>query len=415
MCSYITVDMPHTFYQIILLITQRGLVDRMMDYRVLFLFLILITTQTTSLHHHCNSDVYSSASGMPDSQQSISLPYCLIDNHTIMRSDTGQQLDIIYTTKSFLVVTPKDDQASVFISKNDPELLCSTSNTSSNIYVNAIGTIALIFLMLISGCIAVVHLMFKELCNTFGKLMIIYNIAIAFRCVAVMILLMTHYYIAVGSMPFCYLAYFSYVQSIMVNEGSATCMITYLAYIVHHSYKCREITKELNKKFYKFSMAYIFGSLLLIDIFILSYDIGTAMFQNVILQNGYCDFVVDSSKYKSTVTAYTYNTLNKIIQIILFTVYYVYYYKYKKLCKSFNNVVGTDEEQHRRFFKIAAAIGVTIGFSEFILIFYRLTQAIDSVAIIAAVSLIAQQCVIIILMASSKKIRMLFKKKFCTT
>ena len=352
---------------------------------------------------------------MPDSQQSIALPYCLIDNCTIMRSDTGQQLDIIYTTKSLLVVTPTDGQTSWFVFKIDPELFCSSSNTSSNIYVNAVGIIVLMFLMLISGCIAVVHLMFKELCNTFGKLMIIYNIAIAFRCIAIQVLFVTHYYIAVGSMPFCYLAYFSYVQSIMVNEGSATCMITYLAYIVHHSYKCREITKDLNKTFYKVSMAYIFGSLLLIDIFILSYDVGTAMFQNVILPNGHCDFVVDNPRYETTTIAFTFITLNKIIQVILFTVYYVYYYKYKRLRKPLNNAAtSTDEEQHLRFFKIAVTIGVTIGFSGFIHIFNRFTQAIAGVAIFATVSFIAQQCVIIILLAYSKKIQMLCKKKFFT-
>ena len=177
------------------------------------------------------------------------------------------------------------------------------------------------------------------------------------------------YNTSVDSMPFCYLVYFSYVQSIMVNEGSATCMITYLAYIVHHSYKCREITKDLNKTFYKVSMAYIFGSLLLIDIFILSYDVGTAMFQNVILQNGHCDLI---ARYETTAIAFTFNTLNKIIQVILFIVYYIYYYKYKKLLKSYDNAAtGTDEEQHLRFFKIAVTIGVTIGFSGFIHIFNR--------------------------------------------
>ena len=97
-------------------------------------------------------------------------------------------------------------------------------------------------------------------------------------------------------MPLCYLLYFSYMQSIMVIEGSATCMIAYLAYIVHHSYKCREITKQLNKKI---SMAYILGSLLLFDIFILSFDIGTIMYRQVILPNDHCDFVAENAKYKT--------------------------------------------------------------------------------------------------------------------
>ena len=41
-----------------------------------------------------------------------------------MKIDTGQQLDIVYTTKSLLVVTPKDDHTSMVITKIDNELPC---------------------------------------------------------------------------------------------------------------------------------------------------------------------------------------------------------------------------------------------------------------------------------------------------
>ena len=56
-----------------------------MDYTALFLILVLTTTttQATSLHHHCNSDVYSPASGMDDLQQLTTLQHCLIDNYVI--------------------------------------------------------------------------------------------------------------------------------------------------------------------------------------------------------------------------------------------------------------------------------------------------------------------------------------------
>ena len=90
-----------------------------MDYAALFLVLILIT-QTTSLHHHYNSDVYPPASGMADLQQNSTLQYCLIDNCTIIGIDTGQQLDIVYTTQSLLVVTPTNGQSSMIISKDEP-------------------------------------------------------------------------------------------------------------------------------------------------------------------------------------------------------------------------------------------------------------------------------------------------------
>ena len=80
--------------------------NRKMDYTVLFILLIITVTQTTSLDHHCNSDVHSSASGMDELQKPTTLQYCLIDNCTIIRNDTRQQLDIVCTTQSHLVVTP---------------------------------------------------------------------------------------------------------------------------------------------------------------------------------------------------------------------------------------------------------------------------------------------------------------------
>ena len=48
--------------------------------------------------------------------------YCIIDNCTIMRIDTRQHLDIVYTTGSLLIVTPKDGHTSIAISKIDDEL-----------------------------------------------------------------------------------------------------------------------------------------------------------------------------------------------------------------------------------------------------------------------------------------------------
>ena len=107
------------------------------------------------------------------------LQYCLIDNCTIMRIDTGQQLDIVYTTQSLLVVTPTDGQTSIIISKSEPELFCSTPNTTedSNIIQNA-GLIITIILALVSGYTAAVHIIFKELRTTFGKLMTLYNIGL---------------------------------------------------------------------------------------------------------------------------------------------------------------------------------------------------------------------------------------------
>ena len=136
-----------------------------MDYIALFLILISTTTQTTTLHHHCNSDVYSSASGL---QELTTLNYCLIDNCTIIRNDTGQQLDIVYT---HLVVIPTDHQTStILISKNDPELFCCSTGTTDDTDIRIVQVIVVLLSSLFSSCMVVIHLLFKELRNAFGKL-----------------------------------------------------------------------------------------------------------------------------------------------------------------------------------------------------------------------------------------------------
>ena len=95
------------------------------------LTLLLITavlTVTSGVTPLYCSNVQSPASGShntADLSQVTTLQYCIIDNCTIMRTDTGQQLDIIYTTESLLVVTPIDDHTSMVVTKiADDKLPC---------------------------------------------------------------------------------------------------------------------------------------------------------------------------------------------------------------------------------------------------------------------------------------------------
>ena len=214
-----------------------------MNYSVLLFLLILKTTQTTSLHHHCNSDVYSSASGMADLQQFTTLQYCLIDNCTIIRIDTGQQLDIVYTIQSHLVVTSTDGQTSMLISKNDPELFCSTPNTTNNsaIVIQVImGRSMAALLALVSGCIIAVHMMFKELRNTFGKLMMLSNIGVIGQCFTTSALTILHHIVPIHSTMPCYLFYFLFMQSVMVADTFSTTFLAYFAYLMRSTYKAEK-------------------------------------------------------------------------------------------------------------------------------------------------------------------------------
>ena len=81
----------------------------------------------TSLH--C-SDQQLPVSGDDDLQQVASLQYCLVDNCTIMMIDTGEELDIVYTTDSLIVTTPTDGHTTVIIARLYKELPCLSPTSS---------------------------------------------------------------------------------------------------------------------------------------------------------------------------------------------------------------------------------------------------------------------------------------------
>ena len=249
--------------------------------------------------------------------------------------------------------------------------------------------------------------------------MIIYNIVTAFRTFDVLILLITHYNIAAYSIILCYLIYFMLMQSLMVAEGSVTCITVYFAYVMRQSCKSIEVKKVHNKQFYKNSIRYIFGSLLLLDILIFSYDFGTATFQHVILPNGHCSFY-GQTVYTTMSIAQAHNTINKVIQITLLVVYFTYYYKLNKMLKMVRILAASvDHPQNRLFFKLAVTIAVTMAaIVEISQIFFAYNWFIKPLSFVGSIgthSLLIQQCVITFLFTASKTVLQLFKERFCTT
>ena len=167
------------------------------------MLLITILTMTSGATPLYCSDVQSSASGdhHGDPSQVISLHYCIIDNCTIMRIDTGQQLDIVYTTESLLVVTPVDGHTSMEIAKIDDKIPCLEyhTNDSSQIAKFLSGIILTSLLFIVSGYILMVHLLFKELRTIFGKLLMFYSFSVMSTAASVIALSLMHHLITVNS------------------------------------------------------------------------------------------------------------------------------------------------------------------------------------------------------------------------
>ena len=378
-----------------------------------FALLLIIATAQAAPLPQCNSDDYSPASGAADLQKNSTLQYCIIDNCTIMRTDTGQQLDIVYTTESLLVVTPTDGQTSMIIPKNEPELFCSTTiaNEEDEIH-SAAAMITSILIALISGYIAGLHLIFKELRTTFGKLLIYYNLIIVFRNIVTVCLHLRN--VIDTSLP-CYPFIFLFIQSEIATEGFSTCILGYLAFVMHHSLKVKQVTKHLNKKLYRRSLKYVLGSLLFFDIFIVSYDFGTGASKHTLLPNGQCSFNYHSGYDTITVAAFN-NILNKILQVTFLVIYCVCYYKLNKMLKFVRTLaVNHDRQTNKLLCKIALMMGATIRASHFIFIFSVYAVPIPNAFAVGGVCLLLQQCLILILMMSSRKMARLCREKFSTT
>ena len=135
----------------------------MMVHFSLLLIAILTVASTGAAPIYC-SDVQSPASGShnTDLSQVISLQYCIIDNCTIMKIDTGEQLNIVYTTESLLIVTPINGLTSMAIVKVDDELPClKYHNRNDDIQINElVGAITISLpIIMVSIFILLIHLL----------------------------------------------------------------------------------------------------------------------------------------------------------------------------------------------------------------------------------------------------------------
>ena len=65
---------------------------------------------------------------MDSLDEMITLHYCIIDKSTNLRLDTNEQLDIIYTKNSILVVTTNDSQTMIAVPRLYNEPVCSIND-----------------------------------------------------------------------------------------------------------------------------------------------------------------------------------------------------------------------------------------------------------------------------------------------
>ena len=231
-------------------------------------------------------------------------------------SDTGEKLDIVYTTDSLIVTTPTDGHTSVVIAKLEKEVPCIKPNSMAYEYlILAITFPAVRLLVTVSGCIVVMHLIFKELRTVVGKLLMIYNSALVCYTIITMSALVTQYNIAVSSYVVCYMFALAIMLVGVSIEATVTCILHKTVHAMYSSNKLRRVTPEQSNRHFKYYKIYILGAMLLTLFFIISYDAATGNYKAVIQPNGLCTYLNDHTDYNTTRIAIG---INKTVQLVLF-------------------------------------------------------------------------------------------------
>ena len=389
----------------------------MMACLTLLLITIILTVTSEATPLYC-SDVQSPAASGSDNTADLSqvttLQYCIIDNCTIMRTDTGQQLDIVYTTETLLIVTPIDDHTSMVVVKiaddNLPCLNYHNHTTSDSQIGRLIGLLTLISLIImVSGYILLVHLLFKELRTLFGKLIIFYSLSIVSMYADVFALLLMHHWINVKSEIICYTAMMIFIITYTSIELFSTNMLTHVAYIMYRCYNLKaEISKRRSQFLFRCYLAYALITLVLLFFVTIAYDWRTGNGRYTILPNGHCHFI-DTHSYQTLFISDTIITINKLIQITMLLAYLINLYR-------FHVNVGAGSinvEYNRELLKIAIAMGATISFSFFVygvLIFDSESAVI--IGFSGSILLLIEQVLIMSIFLCTKKMSTLCKAYF---
>ena len=377
------------------------------------LLIAILTVVSGATPLYC-SDVQSPASGSghnTDLSQVTTLQYCIIDNCTIMRIDTGQQLDIVYTIESLIIVIPKGGHTSWVITKIEDELPCLENY---NITIDSRNTvyeaINVLLMMIVSVCIIIVYLLFKDLrTSLFGKLLMFYNLALVIAGSTFLSLLLMHYWITVNSQAICHTATVIFILSFPCVESFATNILCYSAYLMYRCYHLKpDISKKRSKYLFKSYLAYSAFTLVLLFFIIIAYDWRTGNGKYTIMENGHC-YVVDHSSYNTLVISTCVAGINKFIQIMMFMAYLVYFYK-------FNMNVRAEQitlQYNKNLFRIPIAMGSTVGLSFFIFALVLFISEYSNIThFITSALFVIQQAVIFACLVCTKKMLTMCKACF---
>ena len=384
----------------------------------LFLLVLLTASKATLISSYsCNSSIQLSASGddvdMIDlSQAATPLQYCMINNCTIMRIETGEELEIIHTTDSLMVAVPTDGCTSKIVFMLENEVPCfAAENKHSPIASVGIQLAISLPHAFINTYIVIVHLLFAELRNVFGKLLMSYNIVLFLIQVFSITSVVAHSVVAVGSQVICQAILDIFILLTMAFESYATCIMFHVTYTMYYSYKCRPHMPT--KNLFLLYNCFVFGLLAIFAAIIIGYDLYSGNGKQTITPYGYCvlynQYIYQTERIKDI-----QHFGNKVAQLSLFVLFLVLYYKQRNTIAPPKD--GDDKnvssKVSKQLIRIAIAMGATIGIAR-IAWFIGSITSIQIITTIAGIALIFQQCVVMASFMCTQKMSRLCREHFC--
>ena len=388
----------------------------------LFLLVFVATSKAASISSHsCNTSPLSASGDDVDmtnfSQVNTSLQYCIIDNCTIMRIDTGEELDIVHTTESLLVAVPTDGHTSKVAFAFENEVSCYSVHTESSLVVIGVLTSFSVTLGFIRAYTVVVHLLFPELRTIFGILLMSFNAAGLMMVVFFIPLYLMHYVVALGSQLVCQTFMYMLMFTIMTTESYITCILFHVAYTMYLSSKLRS---ELPKNLLLCYNCFVFGLLAVFAVIIIGYDLYSGNGKQTILPDGYCVFANDRSSYQTHVITDFHNFAHKVAHLSLLVVFLSYYYKERSnivspASRDNSKVNPTRLPVSKLLFRIAVAMCAFVGISRtiFVLTAIFMPSYTDVTTNIGLFALLLQQCVVMGCFMCTRKMSRLCYERFC--
>ena len=329
-----------------------------------------------------------------DAVEVKTLQYCIIDNSTILRLNTGEQLDIVHTKDSILVVTIDGCQTAIEVSRPYDELVCSLNDLpddigiSNSLYLTILAWTALV--LAITGYNIVIHLFYKKLHRPIDRLLLLYSIFMALYSIDHFLILTFIHKFPISLDHVCHTLRLIFAATYIGYEVTATCILAHAVYHMRQSYRMIPINPRENKVAWRRYLCYIIGTTAIAMLMTVTYDVGTT--------EGRCYGYCSKSHpifFTVVILTHAFSSLNVSIQIAMFMAYLCYWYKMRNSRGLMNYQIN------KKIFLIAVAMGATISVANFLFLVNWINARINDsnllplVQIIGAMILLLQHSIIV--------------------